>query len=320
VTLLETTGLTKSYANRTVVDSLDLRCEAGSILGLLGPNGAGKTTTLRMLYGFIKPDRGTIRYEGRDFQSHRTEIKRTIGVCTQEDTLDYDFTVKQNLTVYASYFRPPVPSVEARVDDLLLRFGLDIYRDHTPHALSGGYKRRLLIARSVVHSPRVLFLDEPTTGLDPKARIDVWRLVDAMRAEGMGIILTTHYMDEAERLSDQLLVVTEGKAIARGTPTEVLGNVLGEHVIVIAPDEPRRDAIAAWVRAHVAGHPSEVLGELRVPMSSAELARFGQVFEGVRFAIRPPNLDDLFLELAEEGALRSRASEPPHALGRETRP
>ncbi len=312
--LLEATGLTKRYAGRKAVDSLDLRCEAGSILGLLGPNGAGKTTTLRMLYGFIEPDAGTVRYEGRDFQDHRTEIKRTIGVCTQDDTLDYDFSVKQNLEVYAGYFRPPVPALAARVEDLLVRFGLDSYRDHTPHALSGGYKRRLLIARSVVHAPRILFLDEPTTGLDPKARIDVWRLVDAMRAEGMGIILTTHYMDEAERLSDRLLVLAEGKAIAHGSPSEVLGCVLGEHVVVIPPREPSREAVAAWVRAHVAGRPSEVLGELRIPMSRAELARFGQAFEGVPFTIRPPNLDDLFLELAEAGELRTRTSDPPATL------
>ncbi len=306
--LLEATGLSKIYDGKKAVDALDLRCESGTILGLLGPNGAGKTTTLRMLYGFTEPDAGTIRYEGRDFRAHRTEIKRLIGVCTQEDTLDYDFSVRQNLEVYAGYFRPPVARLRERVDDLLVRFGLDGYRDYTPHELSGGYKRRLLIARSIVHSPRVLFLDEPTTGLDPKARLDVWRLVDAMRGEGMGIILTTHYMDEAERLSDKLLVLADGKAVAQGTPAEVLDCVLGEHVVVIPPREPRRDSIARWLDAHVEARPSEVLGELRVPMSGAELAAFGQAFEGARYAVRMPNLDDLFLELAERGRLPPRAS------------
>ncbi|MBC7172357.1 MAG: ABC transporter ATP-binding protein, partial [Polyangiaceae bacterium] len=255
------------------------------------------------LYGFIEPDGGSILYEGRDFRAHRTEIKRTIGVCTQDDTLDYDFSVKQNLEVYAGYFRPKVGHLRERVEALLVRFGLEAYRNHTPQALSGGYKRRLLIARSVVHSPRVLFLDEPTTGLDPRARLDVWRLVDSMRAEGMGIILTTHYMDEAERLSDELLVLSRGEAIARGSPAEVLGRVLGEHVVVIPPREPGREAIARWIAQNVAAHAAEVLGELRVPMNGAELARFGQVFGGARFSVRTPNLDDLFLELSERGRL-----------------
>ncbi len=304
--LLEAEGLRKSYEGRTAVDGLDLRAEASTILGLLGPNGAGKTTTLRMLYGFVEPDAGTIRYEGRDLRAHRTEIKRTIGVCTQDDTLDYDFSVRQNLEVYAGYFRPKVPDLHRRVDGLLARFGLDRYADDTPQALSGGYKRRLLIARSIVHGPRVLFLDEPTTGLDPKARLDVWRLVDGMRTEGMGIILTTHYMDEAERLSDRVLVLSEGRAVAEGPPAEVLDCVLGENVVVVAPREPRRDAIERWVAANVAARPSEVLGELRVPMSAAELAAFGEAFEGSRFAVRSPNLDDLFLDLAERGRTGAR--------------
>jgi lipooligosaccharide transport system ATP-binding protein len=304
--LLDAVGLTKRYGGHTVVDGLDLRCDSGTILGLLGPNGAGKTTALRMLYGFIEPDAGMIRYDGRDFRAYRTELKRIIGVCTQDDTLDYDFSVRQNLAVYAGYFRPPVPRPRERVEELLVRFGLDAYGDHTPNALSGGYKRRLLIARSVIHSPRVLFLDEPTTGLDPKARLDVWRLVDAMRTEGMGIILTTHYMDEAERLSDELLVLSEGRAVARGTPAEVLDCLVGEHVVVIPQREPRRDVIARWIASNVGAHSSEILGELRVPMSGAELAAFGQSFEGARFSVRMPNLDDLFLELAERGRLPER--------------
>src|SRR5690606_10432624 len=176
--LLQARGIVKTYGGKRVVDALDLECQAGHVLGLLGPNGAGKTTTLRMLYGFIEPEAGSISYDGLDFAEHRTRAKRWIGVCTQEDTLDYDFSVRQNLDVYARYFRPVDDDLDAHIDTLLRDFGLDEYRDASPHALSGGYKRRLLIARSVVHRPRILFLDEPTTGLDPKARVDVWALVD----------------------------------------------------------------------------------------------------------------------------------------------
>src|SRR5690606_13876445 len=144
------------------------------------------------------------------------------GVCTQDDTLDGDLTVAQNLRTYAGYFRPRPDDLAGRIEELLERFQLVPYRDQSPETLSGGYKKRLLIARSIVHRPGVLFLDEPTTGLDPRARVDVWELVRAMRAEGMGIILTTHYMDEAERLSDELLVIDAGRSIARGTTRAVL--------------------------------------------------------------------------------------------------
>jgi lipooligosaccharide transport system ATP-binding protein len=165
--ILEARGLTKSYGDRVVVDHLDLSCQPGTVLGLLGPNGAGKTTTLRMLYGFVPPDDGSIYFAGQRFSENRAEAKRSIGVCTQEDSLDYDFTVAQNLLIYASYFRPRVANLEGRVAELLDRFDLTAYADASPHVLSGGYVRRLLIARSIVHRPSVLFLDEPTTGLDP---------------------------------------------------------------------------------------------------------------------------------------------------------
>ncbi len=292
--LLEAEGLTKSYGERRVVDGLSLRCRGRSVLGLLGPNGAGKTTTLRMLYGFITPESGQIRYRGKAFDANRTELKRFIGVCTQEDTLDYDFTVAQNLRVYASYFRPRVPDIAARVSELLERFGLARYADASPHALSGGYKRRLLIARSVVHQPKVLFLDEPTTGLDPKARVDVWELVAGMRAEGMAVILTTHYMDEAERLSDELLVLSEGRALAQGTTASVLGEVLGEHVLVL----PLSDVeVRRWAEERFHKVPARVLDELHLPLRTPELGALTEAFEGRRLVVRPPTLDDLFLAL-----------------------
>jgi lipooligosaccharide transport system ATP-binding protein len=296
--ILEAQGLTKRYSGRAVVDRLDLTCRRGSVLGLLGANGAGKTTTLRMLYGFVPPDGGAIYYGGKRFDEHRAEAKRTIGVSTQDDSLDYDFTVAQNLLIYASYFRPKVPDLEARVSELLARFDLAQYANQSPHVLSGGFVRRLLLARAIVHRPSVLFLDEPTTGLDPSARLDVWELIDSLRAEGLAIVLTTHYMDEAERLSDELLVIHEGRGIAQGEPHAVIDSVLGDHVVIVPKGEPLRDEIATWLRARGAHEVATVLGELRVPVSKEDLAALTTRFTEATWQVRPPNLDDLFIALA----------------------
>jgi lipooligosaccharide transport system ATP-binding protein len=294
--LLDARSLVKHLGGRRVVDGVDLVCEARQIVGLLGPNGAGKTTTLRMLYGFLRPDAGRIDVDGVDLGLDLAGAKRSIGVCTQDDTFDGDFTVEQNLTVAASYFRPRPSGLARRVGELLERFDLAGYAREKPETLSGGYRRRLMIARALVHRPRLLFLDEPTTGLDPQARMGVWDLVDGLRAEGLGIILTTHYMDEAERLSDALTVLGQGRVVARGTAKGVLGDLVGEHVVVVAA--ANRAAIAAWLAAHGRGEPASVLGALHVPVSGQELADFARAFPSLRYEVRVPTLDDLFLKLS----------------------
>jgi lipooligosaccharide transport system ATP-binding protein len=265
-------------------------------VGLLGPNGAGKTTTLRMLYGFLRPDDGRILVDGVELGRDLVRAKRSIGVCTQDDTFDGDFTVEQNLTVAAGYFRPRPSGLAGRVAELLERFDLAGYARQKPETLSGGYRRRLMIARALVHRPRLLFLDEPTTGLDPQARMGVWDLVDGLRAEGLGVILTTHYMDEAERLSDALTVLAHGRVVARGSAKGVLGDLVGEHVVVVAATN--RDAIAVWLGAHGRGEPASVLGALHVPVSGEELAEFARAFPSLRYEVRVPTLDDLFLKLS----------------------
>jgi lipooligosaccharide transport system ATP-binding protein len=294
--LLEAHSLVKQLGGRRVVDGVDLRCEAGQIVGLLGPNGAGKTTTLRMLYGFLRPDAGRIHVDGVELGRDLVRAKRSIGVCTQDDTFDGDFTVEQNLTIAASYFRPRPTDLSRRVPELLERFELASYANQKPETLSGGYRRRLMIARALVHRPRLLFLDEPTTGLDPQARMGVWDLVDGLRAEGLGTILTTHYMDEAERLSDALTVLAHGRVVAHGTAKTVLGDLVGEHVIVL--DAAAASGVAAWLRQRGRGEPAGVLGVWHVPVSSEELAEFARAFPSLRYEVRVPTLDDLFLKLA----------------------
>ena len=296
--LLEARQLVKSLGGRRVVDGVDLECHRGQVLGLLGPNGAGKTTTLRMLYGFLRPDGGTIRFDGLDAGTELVRVKRHLGVCTQDDTFDADFSVQQNLSIAARYFRPGVPALRQRVDELLDRFGLRPYAAMRPEALSGGFKRRLMIARALVHRPRLLFLDEPTTGLDPQARMAVWDLVDGLRADGLGIVLTTHYMDEAERLSDALTVLSQGRVVAHGTPKTVLGDALGEHVVVVSAAAAEAAGVVSWLADRALDAPVGVLGDWHVPLRADALADFARAFPSLRYEVRAPTLDDLFLKLA----------------------
>jgi len=268
------------------------------VLGLLGPNGAGKTTTLRMLYGFLTADAGAIRFDGVDVSGDVGSFKRQLGVCTQEDTFDGDFTVRENLAIAATYFRPRPTEVRRRVEELLDRFSLTPYAGDKPEALSGGFRRRLMIARALMHRPRLLFLDEPTTGLDPQARVAVWDLVNGLRAEGLGIVLTTHYMDEAERLSDVLTVLAAGKVVAHGSPKSVLGDMLGEHVVVLEAETVTASTVGLWLEARGLGAPLAVLGAWHLPLSAEQLADFARAFPALRYEVRPPNLDDLFLKLA----------------------
>ncbi len=297
--LLDAQGLTKSYGETTVVSDLHIQCHPGEVLGLLGPNGAGKTTTLRMLYGFVKPDRGTIQYQGRDFDQHRTDLKRMIGVCTQEDTLDHDFTVRQNLLVYARYFRPFTEDPKKRADELLERFHLQEHSKKKPMQLSGGLKQRVLIARSLIHRPKILFLDEPTTGLDPRARVELWQLIDDLRADGIAVVLTTHYMEEAEKLSDRLIVLQKGRRVATGTPQSVMGKVLGEQMIVIPKAAAATPEITSWVHDATGRTIEKVLGEFHIPLPLTTIGEFQAQFPDVRVTVRAPNLDDLFLRLSE---------------------
>lgn len=297
--LLQVTGLKKSLGGKVIVDGVDLTCRAGEVIGLLGPNGAGKTTTLRMCYGFLRPDEGSISIAGHDLMKAGDAARRALGVCTQDDTFDTDFTVRGNLEQTARYYRPGIADLSNHIAALLKQFGLTEYADSKPDTLSGGYKRRLLIARAVVHDPKVVFLDEPTTGLDPQARRAVWELVAKLRASGMAVVLTTHYMDEAERLSDRLVLLQSGTVRAMGTTKTLLGDLVGEHVVVVPQDVNEAAALQDWLRDRQLT-PSSVLDEWHIAMDAAGLASFVAMFDTLRYEVRPPTLDDLFLALEKE--------------------
>jgi len=297
--VLEAEGLVKDLGGARVVDGVSLRVAAGSVLGLLGPNGAGKTTCIRMLYGFLRPDGGRIRFDGVDLGRSVSAAKRAIGVCTQDDTFDSDFTVRANLVVAAGYFRPRVAGLRERVDELLARFDLDRYADHKPDALSGGYRRRLMIARALVHRPKVLFLDEPTTGLDPQARMALWELISDLRRDGMAIVLTTHYMDEAERLADRMVVLRRGRVVADDPPLRILGELVGEHVVVLHRDQ-LDEPLRAWLAERSLVLDAPILGAHHLPLHGEQLTAFTAAWGERPFEVRKPTLDDLFVHLARE--------------------
>jgi lipooligosaccharide transport system ATP-binding protein len=212
-------GLVKRYGEIVAVDGIDFEVAAGVCFGFLGPNGAGKTTTMKMVYGLAKVDAGELSVLGLDARRERREVKARIGVVPQEQNLDRELTVRENLAVQALYHGV---SADGRIDELLDFTLLRERAEAKPAELSGGMKRRLLIARALVNQPELVVLDEPTTGLDPQARIAVWRLLDRLRSEGVTLLITTHYMEEAERICDRIVIMDGGRIVSEGTPDELL--------------------------------------------------------------------------------------------------
>ena len=231
--LIKCKGLCKSFGDLTVVHDLDLAITAGTCFGLLGPNGAGKSTTLRMILGQSPPSGGVLEVFGKDIRHHGRDIRARTGVVPQADTLDPDFSVIENITIYARYFglRPDVMRHE--IDELLNLVELSDRRHSRVSTLSGGMKRRLTIARALVNDPELLVLDEPTTGLDPQARHLVWALIHGLKRSGKTIILTTHYLEEAERLCDNLVLIDHGHVVARGTTQELIATHCEKTVLEI---------------------------------------------------------------------------------------
>jgi lipooligosaccharide transport system ATP-binding protein len=293
--LLRIRGLTKAYAGHPAVNDLSLEIAPGECLGVIGPNGAGKTTTIRMCLGLVAPDAGTIEAFGLPIPSHVREAKQRIGVVTQFDSLDPDFTCAENLRVYGRYFGLPKPLIDERVPRLLEFAALQSKRHAIPAELSGGMKRRLSLGRALINDPDLLLLDEPTTGLDPQARHLMWERLKNLLQRGKAILLTTHFMDEAERLCDRLLVIDHGRKIAEGTPRGLIAQHLESDVI-----EVYGEGAAATARSHTTlAERVETSGEtvFFYVHDARALLRVLSQDPSVRYLHRPANLEDLFLKL-----------------------
>jgi lipooligosaccharide transport system ATP-binding protein len=223
--------LTKRYGGRLAVDGIDFEVPAGICFGFLGPNGAGKTTTMKMVYGLASIGDGELRVLGLDAARNRRRIKAMLGVVPQETNLDGELTVRENLVVHASYFALPPEVVTKRIDELLEFTLLSDRAEDSIWSLSGGMKRRLLVARALVNQPHLIVLDEPTTGLDPQARLAVWRALERLKAQGVTLLLTTHYMEEAARLCDRLLIMDHGRIVAEGEPAALVREHVGREVL-----------------------------------------------------------------------------------------
>ncbi|MCB9832147.1 MAG: ABC transporter ATP-binding protein [Planctomycetes bacterium] len=219
-------GLVRRFGDLTAVAGIDLEARAGSCLGLLGPNGAGKTTTIEMLEGLQSPDEGEISILGRSWATDAAGIRERIGVQLQETSFQDKLSVQETLSLFASFYRRPRP-----VPEVLALVNLTEKATARVHQLSGGQRQRLALGCALVNAPEVLFLDEPTTGLDPQARRRVWEIVEEFKRAGGAVLLTTHYMDEAERLADDLVIVDHGKVIARGTPPEIIRSLAVESIV-----------------------------------------------------------------------------------------
>jgi lipooligosaccharide transport system ATP-binding protein len=292
---LSARGLRKRYGGDEVVCGVDLEVAPGECFGLLGPNGAGKTTTLKLCLGLIEPDAGTIRLLGEEIPRRAREARSRVGVVPQFDNLDPDFTVTENLVVYARYFGISRDAISARIPQLLEFAGLAGRAESRIQTLSGGMKRRLTLARALVNEPQLLFLDEPTTGLDPQARHLIWERLRRLAQEGRTLVLTTHFMEEAERLCARLAIMDHGRIIALGSPRALIAEHIEPQVV-----EVHGPGLEAWLeearslapRTERAGDTVFCYAENVQPVIASLRDR-----PELAYLHRPANLEDVFLKL-----------------------
>ncbi len=285
-------GLKKHFGAVTAVDGIDFEIYRGECFAFLGPNGAGKTSTMRMLYDFSPRDGGELEVFGLDPARQGVRVRQVLGVVPQADNLDQELTVRENLEVYGGYYGLNGARLRRRIDELLELVELQSRQHDVIRALSGGMKRRLTLVRALLHEPRMVVLDEPSTGLDPAARHQIWESLRELAARGVTLVLTTHYMEEAERLCDRLVIMDHGRILQEGAPRELIRRHLPELVMEVS----RRELQPGWEQA---GVPFERYGEQVFFMADREeeFSRVALQAGGRRRVIRPANLEDLFLKL-----------------------
>src|SRR5882672_7562371 len=301
--VVQAKSLTKIYGQHHAVEAIDFAVNRGETFGLLGPNGAGKSTTMRMIACRTPLSSGQLFVEGRDVRTQAREIRSLIGVVPQENNLDPDLNVLRNLIVYASYYRIPKRRAAERASELLDFIGLSERADSKIDHLSGGMKRRLMIARALLHEPRLLVLDEPTTGLDPQVRQEIWqKLEELRRVSGVTILLSTHYMEEAEKLCERLVVIDRGQILAAGTPKDLVLARVSRYALEVRDVgdlalHPTRNGVSALARNNA---------HLYFAADAETLTPIMKEYEGRRRMIRLSNLEDVFLQLVSDNE-----SEPP---------
>ncbi|MCB1877762.1 MAG: ATP-binding cassette domain-containing protein [Chromatiales bacterium] len=291
-------GLTKRYGADSVVDRVDFEIHRGQCFGFLGPNGAGKTTTLRMILGHCPITEGTLTVFGQSVASQAKSIRQRVGVVAQTDNLDPDFTVAENLAVYGTFFGIEPAQLEKRIPELLDFADLRAKANVKPDALSGGMKRRLAFVRALINDPELIVLDEPTTGLDPQVRHLLWGRVRELTRRGKTILLTTHYLEEAERLCDELIIMDHGRILDRGSPRALTRRHVEAEVLEITDCGGLDESWVAQLSAQ-AGCRLERVGDTRYCYSNDARSMIPQVesHRQLTYLHRPSNLEDVFLRL-----------------------
>jgi len=297
--LIRARGLTKVFGERTAVAGIDFEVRDGEFFGFLGPNGAGKTTTMRMIAGVSPRTSGTLEIFGEDPDLHGSEIRGQIGVVHQQETLDMELSVRENLLVFGRFFGMDRPSIATRADELLELFQLSDRAKDQVEPLSGGMKRRLSIARSLIASPRILMLDEPTTGLDPQARHLLWDALQRLKRGGTTIVLTTHYMDEAEQLCDRLVVMDQAKIVAEGSPRQLITEHASREVLELRFPNGT-ESIDAKVLEGIGDRYERLAERVIIGCENGEAAHARALEHGLNpesWLVRRSSLEDVFLRL-----------------------
>jgi ABC-2 type transport system ATP-binding protein len=303
-------GLVKTYGNVRALDNLDLDVAEGTVLGVLGPNGAGKTTTVRILTTLLRPDSGHAEVCGIDVLERPDEVRRLIGLSGQYAAVDENLTGRENLTMYGRLYQMPKAAARARANELLERFSLTDAADRPAKTYSGGMRRRLDLAGALVARPQVLFLDEPTTGLDPRSRMAMWDVITELVGGGATLLLTTQYLEEADQLADEIAVVDRGTVIERGTADELKTRVGGEQLGVVVAKRDQLDTAAAVLRGVGVGEPTVDPQARRVTVAAKGVAALTEAvrrlddagLEVLDLGLHRPSLDDVFLALTGHAA------------------
>lgn len=296
--IVEAKGLAKRIGDTVVVAGIDFQVYQGECFGILGPNGAGKSTTMRMMYGSALPTAGELFILGLNSKSNIKAVKARIGVVPQEDGLETEFTVAENLALFSRYHGVDPEVALRRSDELLKLMRLEEHGAQFVRVLSGGMKRRLAIARSMVNHPELLFLDEPTSGLDPQARIWIWTFLKRLRAEMGTVVLTTHYMEEAEQVCDRIAIMDKGRILAVGEPKQLIRDHIGAQVVEVSVS--RQDLQYYLARLTTKNFRYQVIqDQINIHLKSDESPKeVLQIAEGLKVTLRSPTLSDVFLKLA----------------------